>query len=163
MPACSLKNCPHIALNSNNRPSAMIIRIFLTALLMGLFTPAVKAELPSIKLVVSGADPATGTIEATLFNSAQDFLLEAHLQESGDVSEDGSFEAEFIGLEEGEYAIVVVHDANENGVYDAGLLGFGGESVGYSNNASSWFGRPGFDDASFTVDQAGQIVSINLD
>lgn len=141
----------------------MTKRIILTALLMGFIAPTVKAELPSIKLVVSGADPATGTIEATLFKSAQDFLLEAHLQESGDVSDDGSFEAEFAGLEEGEYAIVVVHDANENGVFDSGLLGFGGESVGYSNNASSWFGRPGFEDASFTVDQAGQVVSINLD
>ena len=76
---------------------------------------------------------------------------------------DGSFEAEFAGLEEGEYAIVVVHDANGNGVYDAGLFGFGGESVGYSNNVSSWFGRPGFEADKFTVDPAGQTITINLD
>jgi uncharacterized protein (DUF2141 family) len=127
-------------------------------------TPLVcQAELPSIKLTVTGADPATGTIEATLFNSAQDFLMEAYLQESGEVSEDGTFEAEFAGLEEGEFAIVVVHDANGNGVFDAGLFGFGGEAVGYSNDASSWLGRPSFDDAKITINKAGQTVQISLD
>jgi uncharacterized protein (DUF2141 family) len=121
------------------------------------------AQLPSVTLTVTGADPASGTIEASLFSSSQDFLLEAHLQESGEVAEDGTFTAQFVGLEEGEYAIVVVHVANDNGVFDAGLLGFGGESVGYSNDASSWLGRPNFEDAKFTVNQAWQKIEISLD
>lgn len=122
-----------------------------------------RAELPSITLTVSGADPATGRIEATLFNSADDFLDKAYMQQSGDVTEDGSFTAEFAGLEEGEYAIVVVHDANDNGVYDSGLFGFGGEEVGYSNDASSWLGRPTFEDAKFTVGKDGATIHISLD
>ncbi len=141
----------------------MRTKITLIALLVFLAPGFAWAQLPGIKLTVSGADPATGTIEASLFNSAQDFLMEAFLQESGEVNEDGTFEAEFAGLEEGEYAIVVVHDANDNGVFDAGLFGFGGESVGYSNNASSWLGRPGFEDAKFTVDRAEQTIHIELD
>lgn len=141
----------------------MRIKITLTALLLYLAPGSAWAQLPGVKLTVSGADPATGTIEASLFDSAQDFLLEAFLQESGAVSEDGTFEAEFAGLEEGEYAIVVVHDANDNGVFDAGLFGFGGESVGYSNNAWSLLGRPGFEDAKFTVDGAAQTIHIELD
>ena len=141
----------------------MMIRLTIATLLFSLIPLSGLAQMPSVKLTVSGADPATGTIEATLFSSAQDFLLQAHLQESGEVAEDGTFEAEFAGLEEGEYAIVVVHDANANGVFDAGLLGFGGEAVAYSNNASSWLGRPGFEDAKFTVDRAGQSIHISLD
>lgn len=141
----------------------MPIKIVLTTLLLILVPAFAWAQLPGVKLTVSGADPATGTIEASLFSSAQDFLMEAFLQESGEVSEDGTFEAEFAGLEEGEYAIVVVHDANDNGVFDAGLFGFGGESVGYSNNASSLLGRPGFEDAKFTVDKAEQTIHIELD
>lgn len=141
----------------------MTINKIVPALLLCCSPLVCQAELPSIKLTVTGADPATGTIEATLFNSAQDFLMEAYLQESGEVSEDGTFEAEFAGLEEGEYAIVVVHDANSNGVFDAGLFGFGGESVGYSNDASSWLGRPSFDDAKITVNEEGQTVQISLD
>jgi len=138
-------------------------KYFLIAALSIFIAGNVHAELPGVKLLVTGADPATGTIEASLFNTAESFLVEALLQESGEVSEDGSFEAEFVALNEGEYAIVVVHDANDNGVYDAGLFGFGGEAVGFSNDASSWFGRPSFDDARFVVDQAGQTITINLD
>jgi uncharacterized protein (DUF2141 family) len=141
----------------------MMTRTSLIALVAALLPIAASAELPSIKLTVSGADPATGTIEATLFNSTEDFLMEAFLQESGEVAEDGSVSAEFVGLAAGEYAIVVVHDANDNGVYDAGMFGFGGESVAYSNDASSWLGRPGFDDAKFTVDEGGQTIHISLD
>jgi len=141
----------------------MILRNAIASLLLILAPIVAWAELPSVKLTVSGANPATGTIEATLFDSSQNFLMEAYLQESGEVAEDGTFEAEFVGLEEGEYAIVVVHDANDNGVFDAGLFGFGGESVGYSNNASSWLGRPSFDDAKFVVDQNGQTIHISLD
>ena len=141
----------------------MNIRNAIAALILCALPMIGHADLASIKLTVTGADPATGTIEATLFNSSQDFLLEAYLQQSGEVSEDGTFEAEFAGLEEGEYAIVVVHDANDNGVFDAGLFGFGGESVAYSNDASSWLGRPSFDDAKFTVDQAEQTITISLD
>lgn len=141
----------------------MKLKFLLPALLAGLIPALAGAELPSIKLTVTGADPATGTIEATLFDSHESFLTEAFLQESGDVAEDGSFTAEFVGLEAGDYAIVVVHDANGNGVYDAGMFGFGGESVGYSNGASSWLGRPGFDEAKFTLDAAEQAVHISLD
>jgi uncharacterized protein (DUF2141 family) len=140
-----------------------MIRNAIFAQLLLLLPGIAAAQLPSVTLTVTGADPASGTIEASLFSSSQDFLLEAHLQESGEVAEDGTFTAQFVGLEEGEYAIVVVHDANDNGVFDAGLLGFGGESVGYSNNASSWLGRPNFEDAKFTVNQAGQKIEISLD
>lgn len=133
------------------------------AILLLLLAGQAQAQLPSVKLVVNGADPATGTIEASLFNSVETYLVEPVLQESGEVSEDGTFEAEFAGLLEGEYAIVVVHDANDNGVYDAGLFGFGGESVGFSNDASSWFGRPGFEAARFVVEEAGQTITITLD
>lgn len=136
---------------------------FSFSILLATMATSTHAELPGVKLIVNGADPATGTIEATIFNSAESFLLEAHLQQSGDVAEDGSFEAEFIGLEEGEYAIVVIHDANDNGVYDAGLFGIGGEAIGYSNDASGWFGPPGFEDAKFVIDQADQTVTIVLD
>ena len=133
------------------------------AAILLLLTSEAHAQLPGVKLIVTGADPATGTIEASLFNSSETYLVEPELQQSGKVSEDGSFEAEFAGLLEGEYAIVVVHDANDNGIFDAGLFGFGGESVGFSNGASSWFGRPGFDDAKFVVEEAGQTITINLD
>jgi uncharacterized protein (DUF2141 family) len=77
--------------------------------------------------------------------------------------EEGQFEVEFSGLPDGEYAVVVVHDANDNGKLDSGFLGFGGENYGYSNNVKPWFGRPDFEDAKFTVDQPETVVEIDFD
>jgi uncharacterized protein (DUF2141 family) len=129
-----------------------------------LLSPALAlAELPSVRVVVSSLSPATGTVEISLFDSAESFMIEPHLQQSGTAGEDGSFETEFVSLPEGEYAVVVVHDANDNGKLDSGFLGFGGESYGYSNNARSWFGRPDFEDAKIVVDQPGTLVEIDFD
>ena len=140
------------------KKSALLLALALSALPL-----AAKAELVSIQLQVSGVSPATGSIEASLFNSADTFMVEVLFQESGEVSEDGTFSASFFGLEEGDYAIVVVHDANDNGVYDTGFMGIGGESVAYSNGATSLLGRPGFEDASFSLDSPDQLVEISMD
>jgi uncharacterized protein (DUF2141 family) len=129
-----------------------------------LLSPALAlAELPSVRVVVSSLSPATGTVEISLFDSAESFMIEPYLQQSGTAGEDGRFETEFVSLPDGEYAVVVVHDANDNGKLDSGFLGFGGESYGYSNNARSWFGRPDFEDAKIVVDQPGTLVEIDFD
>ena len=134
------------------------------ALFMSLLSPAlVLADLPSVRVVVSGLSPATGTVEISLFDSAESFMVEPYLQQSGTAGEDSSFETEFVSLPDGEYAVVVVHDANGNGKLDSGFLGFGGEGYGFSNNAQSWFGWPDFDDAKISVDQPATLVEIDLD
>ena len=133
-------------------------------LLLSLLSPALAlAELSGVRVVVSNLSPVTGTVEITLFNSAESFLKEPYLQQSGKAGEDGSFEVEFVELPEGEYAVVVVHDENDNGKLDSGFLGFGGENYGYSNNVKPWFGRPDFEDAKFTVSQPETVVEIDFD
>lgn len=52
----------------------------------------------------------------------------------------------------GTYAIQVFHDANGNGTLDRQFLGIPVEGYGFSNNPSTTFGPPGFDQAAFVVD-----------
>jgi len=123
------------------------------ALIPFLFLPSLSwADLPSLTVHVSGAEPASGTIEVTVFDSPETFLTKAYLQRSGAVGEDGRFTANFSALPEGDYAVVVVHDANDNKKLDSGILGFGAESFAYSNGASNpLFGRARFEDARIEV------------
>lgn len=121
------------------------------------------AALPALTVHVSNALPATGTVEVTLFSSADSFMQQAFLQQSGQANENGEFTAHFAGLEEGEYAVVVVHDENGNEAYDNGFLGLGAEGIGYSNNVRTWFVRPGFDDVKFTVSAGSTEIEIRLD
>lgn len=139
------------------------IHFIILASLVLQFPMLALADLPALSVHVSNALPATGTVEVTLFNSTESFMREAFLQQSGEISESGEFTARFAGLEEGEYAVVVVHDENGNEAYDNGFLGLGAEGIGYSNNVRSWFDRPDFDEAKFTVNAEATEIEIRVD
>jgi uncharacterized protein (DUF2141 family) len=117
---------------------------------------------PSLTVHVTDAAPSVGEIEVTLFNSAENFLNHIYLQQSGTPDENGEFTAEFAGIEAGEYAVVVVHDENGNKVYDAGILGFGSEGLGYSNNVRQWLSRPEFDEVKFLIEGDSTEITIAL-
>jgi len=137
-------------------------RILILGMLM--LTPFMaEAQLAKLTVTVRGLDPATGTVEISLFNSAESFMKEPFLQKSQKVDGKEEVTVEFAGLIDGDYAVVVVHDENDNGVLDTGFLGFGGESYGFSNDASSWLGRPSFEAARFTVGTEDLEIQIDLD
>ena len=128
-----------------------------------LIPAAAVAELPTLTVKVNGADPATGVVEISVFDSAENFFKAAFLQNSCKPSEDGSCSVEFAAVNEGDYAVVAVHDANDNKKLDNGFMGFGAERFGYSNDASNpLFGRASFDDAKFKVSESTEI-EIKLD
>jgi len=131
---------------------------------LALFSPAMSlAELPSIQVNVTHISPTTGTVEISLFDSPESFFVKPYLQQSGKVRDDGSFTARFAAVPAGEYAVVAVHDANENGKRDRGFLDFGGENYGYSVRTRPWFGRPDFDEVRFSVTDSEVVIEIVLD
>lgn len=137
------------------------ITSLLTSMLLFSSVPA-SAELSSLKITVTDAATTTGTVEVTLFDSKDSFLKKSFLQRNGKVSENGTFVAEFIGLGEGEYAVVVVHDENDNGIFDSGFLGFGGEGLGYSNNVRPFLVQPDFDDVKLSINAGRTEIEISL-
>ena len=68
----------------------------------------------------------------------------------------------FTAVPVGEYAVVAVHDENDNGKLDTGLLGFGGEGYGFSNGVRPMLGWPDFEAAAFSV-TGDTRVEIELD
>ncbi|MGD2128358.1 MAG: DUF2141 domain-containing protein [Lysobacterales bacterium] len=137
----------------------MSLRTFLLAIGAATlaFPLCARAELPTITVRVTHPGVDTGTVEVSLFNSADTFMKKPFLQFSGHLDEDGVYTATFAAVPQGEYAVVVVHDENDNGTLDRGFLGLGGESYAFSNGARPWFGWPDFADAAFEVDQSVQL------
>lgn len=124
----------------------------LTALALSLCPLLAAAQVTSLDVKISGAEPATGTIEISVFGSAEEFLKESRYQRQCKPSEDGSCSVSFLMSMPGDFAVVVVHDANDNQKFDNGFLGFGAESFAYSNEAKNpLFGRASFDDAKIAV------------
>jgi uncharacterized protein (DUF2141 family) len=148
------------------------VRMAGVAILIMLLSPSVvfaQANSPvtfegvtRVTVKVNNISPPIGTVEVTLFNTEESFMKEPYRQQSGQSGEKGIFVTEFKDITSGEYAVVVVHDANDNGKLDTGFLGFGGESYGFSNNVTAWFGYPDFEEAKIITAPDGNLVEIDL-
>lgn len=64
---------------------------------------------------------------------------------------DTTVEALFDIVPDGEYAVKVFHDLNDNGRMDTNLFGIPKEPYGFSNNAMGTLGPPSFEEAKFLV------------
>jgi len=124
--------------------------------------PVEIKRMPRLKVTITGLKPSIGTVEVSLFNSEESFMVKPFFQESGVPDENGHLEVRFLNVFEGEYGLVVVHDENANGLYDSGILGFGAEPVAYSNNVRPWLGRPSFEAVKFDVQESMEIT-ISMD
>jgi uncharacterized protein (DUF2141 family) len=141
----------------------MKIRILSLALALLTLPLLAEAQLASLKVTVAGLNPAEGTVEVSLFNSEETYMQTPLVQQSLAVDGKEELTFEFAGLLEGDYAVVVVHDENDNGVLDTGFLGFGGESYAFSNNATTFLGRPSFESAHIVVGKDDVETVIDLD
>jgi uncharacterized protein (DUF2141 family) len=57
----------------------------------------------------------------------------------------------FENLEEGEYALTIFHDLNNNGKLDKNVFGYPTEPFAFSNNVKPVFGIPPYNNAKFKV------------
>jgi uncharacterized protein (DUF2141 family) len=141
-------------------PNRKILSLLTSALLFS--SAQASAEMASLTVTVTDAETTNGTIEVTLFNSSESFMNAVFLQKRGRPDENGIYVAEFAGVSEGEYAVVVVHDENDNQAFDSGFLGFGAERLGYSNNVRPFLGRPDFDDVKLSIGVEDTEIEISL-
>ena len=74
---------------------------------------------------------------------------------------DGKVTATFTNVAPGTYAIMVLHDVNDNSQMDYEANGMPSESYGMSNNPMS-FGPPEFSDAKFEVVDKDVEINISL-
>lgn len=113
-----------------------------------------------IKLTVSNIQVAQGSVQIAVFNSEESYnsgnpLTSKSIQVTAD-----KLDVSFPELTDGEYAIKLLHDENDNGKLDTNLVGMPTEGYGFSNNGGR-FGPASYADAHFTV--AGDTpITINI-
>ena len=69
---------------------------------------------------------------------------------------------EVAGLQAGDYAFALYHDANGNGKLDRNPVGMPTEDYAFSNNAMGKRGAPRFDDARVSLPADGAATSVSL-
>lgn len=83
-------------------------------------------------------------------HTADTFMRGPGMMNASASIKDGKATVTFTNVKPGEYAVIGMHDANENGKMDFRENGMPLESYGTSNNVMA-FGPPQYDDAKFKV------------
>lgn len=122
-----------------------------TSLLAVFLTAAFTAQASTLTVNIDQIKEQTGKLHVALYRSEQsyqqgkDAVAAVVKAVSGD-----SQQLVFANLADGQYAIKIMHDANDNGELDRNIMGIPSEGYGFSNNAGQ-FGPASFKDAAFSV------------
>lgn len=125
---------------------------------------ALAAAGGTITVKISNAAGRTGEVRAVLFRGPAGFPkgLEQAVQRAVAVWEGDMAVAIFRDVPPGEYAIVTVHDTNQNGKLDTNFIGIPKEPYGFSNEARGRLGPPAFRAAAFSVEGGAKEVRIRM-
>jgi len=131
--------------------------IFIVIILM--FSCVSYAQnLNTLKVVIKNIEQLQGSLRLQLCDDSTSFLSDKPQMEW--VREAKVDKAEMVftysSLPDGEYAIVVFQDMNENGVLDSGKFGIPKEPFAFSNAAMRRFGPPYFSQAKFLISGGGK-------
>ncbi|MCM2680194.1 DUF2141 domain-containing protein [Echinimonas agarilytica] len=110
-----------------------------------------SATAADIALVIEGYEQIQGTSYISIYNSQASYDAEKNavfLAQMAPASH--TLRITLHDLADGEYAVKMFHDENDNGQLDTNMLGIPSEPYGFSNEAGA-FGPASFEDAKVTV------------
>jgi uncharacterized protein (DUF2141 family) len=150
------------------------VREFSISLLLVILltVPALSAEL---RLTVNGVRSDSGELLVALYDNADGFrsaianaAKRGLLPDSGRLigtairAKRGTQSTVFTQLAPGQYALIVIHDENDDGRLDENAWGVPTEGYGFGNDAQGILSAPSFDAAAITVGNADVSTSVTL-
>ena len=121
----------------------------LFAILLSSFTLTAQESAATVSVTIENVLNANGTILASLHTS-DTFMKGAGVVDLSEAAQKGSVTFTFENVTPGTYAIMVLHDENDNKRMDFEANGMPKESYGMSGNEMA-MGPPTFADAKFEV------------
>ncbi|HEX2609176.1 MAG TPA: DUF2141 domain-containing protein [Flavisolibacter sp.] len=112
---------------------------------------------------VTGFENSDGVCRACLYTNASALNKETPYQCVEAKVNNKTSQVEFTNVPDGEYAIIVLHDANNNHKMDKNFLGIPKEGYGASRNKLPFAAAPGYDDNKFAVNNSSTVtITIRL-
>jgi len=117
------------------------------------FFRVINCNVQEVKLsaIIENINSDKGSIRLALYNSSKTFLKEKFRTETVDAKK-GSVKILIDNIPNGEYAIAVIHDEDNNGKFNANWIGMPTEGFGFSNDARGLMGAPSFAKAKFIIE-----------
>lgn len=117
----------------------------------------------TLSVKVSNLKNTDAPIYMAVYKSPSDFLNNEKMYSGAKLEPKGSKEPVLkVELPEGQYALAIFQDINENGKLDTNILGIPKEPYGFSKNFRPVFSAPAFEDCAIDVRSDSGIYSIRL-
>ena len=117
----------------------------------------------TLTIEIHGLESDQGSVVVALFDSAESFERRTDAIASQTVAPQGGYATWNVAdLPAGTYAVAVYHDLDDNGELDRTTLGPPAEPYGFSNDARSTFGPPGFDRAAIELPPGRHTLRIRV-
>jgi uncharacterized protein (DUF2141 family) len=118
----------------------------------------------SLTVTIEGLKNQEGQVCLSLFSSAQGFPDESDRAVASRCirAESIPLSVTFSNLSPGNYAVAVIHDANNDGKLNTGFLGIPKEGIGFSQNPRLRFSAPSFEDTSLSISELGIQAQVQL-
>lgn len=129
-----------------------------------LATSLLCSSVHAADLTVTIADirVSHGTLKVSINDSAQSWAGETDSVDGAIAKAQTSTQVfHFNNLLPGEYAVMAMHDENDNGKLDTNFIGMPIEGYGFSNDPKV-MRKPTFEEARFQLDAAGGAIVIHL-
>jgi uncharacterized protein (DUF2141 family) len=132
--------------------TAIKIGILILALMLPSTFSAACPEQHTLTVVAEGVRNSRGVVGVLVFDSQKGWPedVSAATWRKAVNAQKNSTVVTIPGLPSGDYAVVVLHDENENQVLDRNWLGIPAEQWGMSNNPDYFLSAPSFEQARFT-------------
>lgn len=101
----------------------------------------------SLTIIVKNTSDNQGTIRAALYKTATEFPMGKPFKTVEGKIADKRAVMTFENLSEGNYAVALLHDRNDNKKMDYNFLGIPTEGYGFSNNVKAVLSPPTFEQA----------------
>jgi uncharacterized protein (DUF2141 family) len=124
-------------------------------------TPLVRLAAADLTVVVHQVRNDKGVVGALVFNSPQGWpeRFASAVRREAVPAHPGTVTISFKDLPKGSYAVVVLHDENENKKLERNWLGKPKEGWGMSNNPKPLLSAPSFESARF---QLGETMTLEI-
>lgn len=121
-----------------------------------------SANAAKLSIELVDVAKATGTINIQLVDQAAfDGKGQTTARKQVKVSSTANVSLAFEDIKPGKYAVMVMHDENDNGKLDSNILGIPKEGYGFSNNPRV-MRQPTFDESMIEIKDADVAITINV-
>ena len=143
------------------------MKTFLVFTLSLIFLNLLNTEINTsgtIEVTVTNIESGEGQIRGVLFSNARGFPQENKnaFKSLSVPAQEGKTILKFENIPYGDYALSILHDKNSNGSLDTNLFGYPQEGYGVSNNSTSTFSIPTYEEAHFEFKEDIKKILIHL-